>query len=125
MTILDVNEGASENFFGQFKCQQCGACCRIPDGIVRVSDCEIKRIAKFLGMCEEDFIASETEVAPDRKGLVLKSHPDGACIYLSADNRCRIHEVKPKKCRTFPYEWTNADSGKVCPGLEFDGPLVV
>ena len=33
-----------------FKCRMCGACCRIKDGIVRVSDTEIARIAAFLGM---------------------------------------------------------------------------
>ena len=68
-------------------------------------------------MREDDFIAHETEVAPDRKTLMLKSRPDGACVYLTDDNRCRIHEVKPDKCRTFPFEWTNADSHEICPGL--------
>ena len=100
-----------------FVCQCCGACCRIPNGIVRVSDAEIARIAAYLGMSEADFIAQETEVAPDRKTLMLKSHPDGACVYLTDDNRCRIHAVKPDKCRTFPYEWTNPDSHEVCPAL--------
>ena len=28
----------------EFKCRMCGACCRIQDGIVRVSDAEIARI---------------------------------------------------------------------------------
>ena len=28
----------------EFKCRMCGACCRIKDGIVRVSDAEIARI---------------------------------------------------------------------------------
>ena len=40
-----------------FKCRMCGACCRIKDGIVRVSDAKIaavadgvfRRSAKFLG----------------------------------------------------------------------------
>ena len=100
-----------------FKCRCCGACCRIEDGIVRVSDAEISRIAAFLGMGESDFIANETDVAPDRKGLVLKSRADGACAYLTEDNLCRINPVKPDKCRTFPFEWRNADSEEVCPGL--------
>ena len=100
-----------------FECQCCGACCRIRDGIVRVSDREIARIAAYLGMREDDFIAYETEVAPDRKTLMLKSHPDGACVYLTDDNLCRINPVKPDKCRTFPFEWTNADSHEICPGL--------
>lgn len=101
-----------------FECRRCGACCRIPDGIVRVSDAEIARIAAFLGEGEASFIAGMTELAPDRKGLILKSRSDGACMYLAEDCRCRIHPVKPDKCRTFPYEWTNPDSVMVCPGLQ-------
>ena len=101
----------------QFNCRRCGACCRIKDGIVRVSEDEIKRIAVFLGMNEADFIAHETEVSPDRKSLVLKSDPDGACAYLTPDNLCRINPVKPDKCRTCPFEWTNPDSATVCPEM--------
>ena len=100
-----------------FFCRQCGACCRIKDGIVRVSYAEIARIVAFLGMAEQDFIDRETEIAPDRRGLILKSRPDGACAWLSDDNLCRINPVKPDKCRTFPYEWTNDDSYRICPGL--------
>ena len=104
-----------------FKCRMCGACCRIKDGIVRVSDAEIARIAAFLGMGEAEFIERETEVAPDRKSLVLKSRPDGSCAYLTEENLCRINPVKPDKCRTFPFEWTNPDSAEVCPGLSVGG----
>ena len=100
-----------------FKCRMCGACCRIKDGIVHVSDAEIARIAAFLGMGEAEFIERETEVAPDRKSLILKSRPDGACAYLTDDNLCRINPVKPEKCRTFPSEWSNPDSAEVCPAL--------
>lgn len=90
-----------------FTCQRCGACCRIKNGIVRVSEAEIARIAAFIGTSEADFIANETELAPDRCGLILKSCADGVCVYLTADNLCRINPVKPDKCRTFPFEWTN------------------
>ena len=100
-----------------FKCRGCGACCRIKDGIVRLSDEEIARIAAFVGVSEAEFIDRETEVAPDRRGLMLKSRPDVACAWLTDDNRCRIHPVKPDKCRTFPFEWTNSDSDTICPGL--------
>ena len=100
-----------------FKCRMCGACCRIKDGIVRVSDAEVARIAAFLGMGEAEFIERETLIAPDRKSLILKSRPDGSCAYLKEDNLCRINPVKPEKCRTFPFEWTNPDSDAVCPGL--------
>ena len=88
---------------------------------MRVSDAEIERIAAFLGMAEAEFIERETEVAPDRKSLILKSCPDGSCAYLTEANLCRINPVKPDKCRTFPFEWTNPDSAKVCPGLAREG----
>ena len=84
---------------------------------MRVSDAEISRIVAYLGMDEAEFIANETELAPDRKGLVLKSLPDGACAYLTSENLCRINPVKPDKCRTFPFEWTNPDSNVICPEL--------
>ena len=100
-----------------FVCRQCGACCRI-EGIVRLKDGDTARIAAYLGMNEDDFIANETNLAPDRKGLVLKDHPDGACAMLDGQNRCRIYPVRPEKCRTFPYEWTNAESATYCPGLK-------
>jgi len=101
----------------RFACRRCGACCRIPDGIVRVSEEETARIARFLGESEEAFLASHAVLAPDRRGLVLSSRPDGACEFLRSDNRCRIHPVKPDKCRTFPFDWANADSEAVCPAL--------
>ena len=100
-----------------FKCRQCGACCRIKNGIVRVNEAEVARIAAYLKMSQEDFIERETELAPDRTGLILKSRPDGACAYLTDENLCRIHPVKPDKCRTFPFAWTNSDSSSVCAGL--------
>lgn len=100
-----------------FRCRRCGACCRIPNGIVRVSEAEISRIAAFLGKSEADFIAEGTDLAPDRRGLILKSRQDGACAFLGEDNLCRINPVKPRKCATFPQEWVNSDSAFVCPGL--------
>ena len=102
----------------EFVCQCCGACCRIADGICRVNAEEIARIAAFLGMSEADFIASETDLAPDRKSLMLRNTPDGACVWLDDQSRCRIHPVKPDKCRTFPMKWTNANSAGVCPALK-------
>ena len=99
-----------------FRCRQCGACCRI-EGIVRLRDSDIAKIAAQLGMSEADFIANETEIAPDRKGLVLRDRLDGACAMLDENNRCRIYPVRPEKCRTFPYEWTNKESTSYCPGL--------
>ena len=63
-----------------FKCQGCVACCRIKDGIVRVGDDEVRRIAAFLGMSEQEFIDRETEIAPD---LVIV-HPHDSVLDSAA-----------------------------------------
>ena len=82
-----------------------------------MSDAEIVAIATYLHRTESDFIAHETELAPDRKSLMLRSRPDGSCVYLTHDNLCAINPVKPEKCRTFPFAWQNPDSASVCPAL--------
>ena len=61
----------------KFACRRCGACCRTKDGIVRVSDAEIARIAAFLGMSEADYVDKLDDIiiqlsskgAPSKKDL--------------------------------------------------------
>ena len=88
----------------KFHCAGCGACCRWA-GIVRVDDVQIAAIAAYLGLAEQEFIDRWTRLAPDRQGLVLQDRDDGACCFLTRDNRCRIHPVKPRQCGAFPMEW--------------------
>ncbi len=99
-----------------FQCKQCGACCRI-EGIVRLEDGDAERIAAALGISEETFIEEWTDVSPDRTCLVLKDAADGACILLTPDNLCRANDVKPRQCKTFPFDWTNKTSTLYCPAL--------
>lgn len=84
---------------------------------MRLKDGDSAKIAAHLGVSEADFIANETEIAPDRKGLVLKDRADGACAMLDEHNRCKIYPVRPEKCRTFPYDWVNDNSFDYCEGL--------
>ncbi len=84
---------------------------------MRLEDGDTARIAAALGISESKFIDDFTDIAPDRNGLVLKDSADGACILLTPDNLCRANEVKPRKCKTFPFEWTNKTSAEYCPSL--------
>lgn len=85
---------------------------------MRLKEGDPQKIAAHLGLSEADFIARETEIAPDRMGLVLKDRPDGACAMLDENNRCRIYPVRPEKCRTFPFDWVNDNSYDYCEGLK-------
>ena len=88
----------------RYLCQRCGNCCRWP-GFVRVDEAEIDAIAGFLGLAADEFISRHTELRPSRAGLMLKSLPDGSCIFLEGANTCAIQPVKPQQCRDFPNKW--------------------
>ena len=62
-------------------------------------------------------LAYKVRAWENKKEKMRKSLADGTCAYLTADNLCRINPVKPDKCRTFPFEWTNPDSNAVCPEM--------
>jgi len=99
-----------------FKCSCCGACCRWP-GVVYVREKEMPAIAAHLGISVQELIDRYTRLSDDRTGLVYKDNADGSCIFLTEDNLCRIHAVKPEQCRTFPYDWNvPEDMRKLCHG---------
>ena len=101
----------------RYLCQRCGNCCRWP-GFVRVDESEINAIADFLGMGTDDFIARHTELRPSRSGLMLKSNPDGSCIFLEGVNTCTIQPVKPQQCRDFPNKWRFDGWREKCEAIE-------
>jgi lysine-N-methylase len=89
-------------------CHHCTNCCREYD--VAVSDDERRRI-EAQGWEKDAALASQRLFV--RRGLLsrgyrLNHRKDGGCVFLSADNRCRIHErfgaeAKPLACRLFPF----------------------
>lgn len=96
----------------RWECGRCTACCRWP-GDVRLDDAEIARIARFLGMAEDEFIERFTRLRMDRRGLSLIEHPDHRCIMLEG-NECLIHAVKPDQCRGFPGRWRFPGWREIC-----------
>lgn len=57
-------------------------------------------------------------------GAVYGKREDGACVFLGEDNRCRIYESRPQKCRTYPYWPEHTEDrmawnreAKECPGM--------
>lgn len=90
---------------GIFQCQRCGACCRI-EGQVRLTDDDIARLSAFLGLSEAGFVDQFTQLARDRRGLVLKDQVGGACIFLEGGD-CRVNPAKPVQCAGFPLNWNN------------------
>ena len=101
-----------------YVCQRCTACCRWP-GDVRLEVDEIPRIAGFLGMTEDAFIARYTRLRTNRQGLSLIEREDHSCIMLEG-NACRIHPVKPDQCAGFPNRWNFPGWRDICQAVAVD-----
>lgn len=106
-----------------FACRQCGECCHGDKGIL-VTPLEAQGLALFLGLSLDDLQRRFLIESP--MGPQLATH-NGACIFL-ADNRCRVHPVKPRICREWPFLpalLAHADefeaAKEACPGLNPEG----
>lgn len=102
-----------------YVCQRCGHCCQWP-GLVLLDDESVSRITAFLEIDEREFLESFADVRPSRAGLMLKSRPDNSCIFLSGAG-CRIHPVKPRRCREFPNGWNFPGWREQCRAIETGG----
>ncbi len=119
-----------------WQCQGCGVCCR--GSIITLSDEDLAKLDAQKWHEHPDFRGVKTVV---REGLiggrrVLAKRDDGGCVFLTDDNRCRIHELhgpdaKPAVCRTFPLQvvplekFAYVTARRSCPTAAADeGPTV-
>jgi uncharacterized protein len=112
-----------EGFPFTFACRRSGNCCAIPGGIVRVTAGEAAAIAAHLGLEPQAFASRYLQAGGER----LKDGLGNRCVFLQ-DGRpagCGIYEVRPAKCRSFPF-WPELlhDAElrqlvqRTCPGIE-------
>jgi lysine-N-methylase len=104
----------------RWSCHSCGLCCRTLVG--HLTDEERTRL-------DEQGWAQQLGVAPYVKigrGWALNKQPDGACVFLDEQNRCKIHAKfgeadKPLACRIFPFS-VRPVRGAWQASLRFDCP---
>lgn len=105
----------------RFECQAgCTNCCT-QKGFVYLTEADLTRIAKFLGMSAADF--ERRYVYRTTRQLRLRVPRQVQCHFL-LDGGCSIHPVKPAQCRIFPFwpelvddkrEWRKTAAW--CPGI--------
>jgi Fe-S-cluster containining protein len=95
-----------------FECTKCGLCCtNFNDArIVILFPSDLDRISKYLNLDEEHFIEAYCEkktlnVEGNEVSLITLSNTNGNCVFLTEDNRCAIHEVKPYQCKNTPFNF--------------------
>ena len=101
-------------------------CCD-QQGFVYLTEADLKRAAKFVGMSARAFEAKY--VYRTSHQMRFRKPPDKQCPFLDAHG-CSIHPAKPTQCRTFPFwpelvenrrEWKK--TARYCPGIG-KGPLI-
>ena len=118
----------------RFSCSQCGRCCHRFDVVVSTAEIDLYRRRNAVAWFRDDRsdeadpdLSTEAQQAkvepfepmPGMPALQrIRKRADGACGFLSANGRCRIHEElgaarKPLTCRLFPYAFHTAADGVV------------
>lgn len=104
----------------RFSCQRCGKCCGREPGFVWVTEDELERMSKFLGLRRYVFVTAYLGRAGNRWSLREKANLD--CVMY--DGGCRVYPVRPRQCRSFPFWEVNLSSraswqrlGSRCPGV--------
>ncbi len=98
----------------EFKCHQCGECCR-QAGFVYLKSGEAEKISEALGLNAYEFNARFCDLQ-GRQRLVLKKNADERCVFLTPEG-CSIYLARPQQCRDFPVLWRTQRSEAYCQGL--------
>jgi Fe-S-cluster containining protein len=111
----------------RFTCQRgCINCCNM-EGFVYLTESDLKRAAKFVGMTPRAF--EKKYVYRTLFEMRFRKPRDKQCPFL-LDHGCSIHPAKPTQCKTFPFwpellekpaEWRR--TARYCPGIG-KGPLI-
>ena len=128
----------------RFTCAQCGRCCRRgwDIAVTAARSRDIGRRGRR-GLVHDHRRSRPTDGNGDGDGTVdpfepigghaghfrIRKRADGACGFLSPENRCRIHEQlggarKPLTCRLFPFRFHPVE-GKAVLSASFCCPTVV
>ncbi len=88
-----------------FRCQECGNCCRNRQTPIAVMGYDVYNIAKALDMEVKDVILKKVEVERTEEKpfpmVYLKERLDGSCSLLRK-GKCMVHSDKPIVCRVYP-----------------------
>ncbi len=86
------------------ECTGCGHCCKIDSGIL--FDEDVTQVADYLGIPRDEFIKEYLEEHErfhtkcwKLKQIKEDKKPYGRCVLLGTDNKCTVHEIKPKYCK--------------------------
>jgi Fe-S-cluster containining protein len=87
-----------EDIEAQIDCTACANCCRVSE--VEITDRDIDKLAKFLGMTKQEFLSDSTQ--RDEAGDLILRKTEAGCVFLK-DNLCTVYDARPQNCANFPH----------------------
>ena len=87
----------NEKAFKKIDCLSCANCC-ITKGPT-FSKKDINRIAKHQNLSPQEFSDKHLKINKDGN-YALNQTP---CLFLEADNKCGIYDIRPEPCASYPY----------------------
>jgi Fe-S-cluster containining protein len=90
-----IAEGIEE----QIDCTQCANCCKV--ATVQLSDRDVERLAKYLRISPDKFLAEYTVVS-EEEGRILRRDDRTGCVFLDG-RTCTVYEARPDTCQRFPH----------------------
>lgn len=80
-------------------CRHCAFCCKMA-GYVEVSNYDIRRLARHLGLTVSEFEEKHV-VHVTRAGKKRIKEADITCQFLGKDRSCTVYEARPTNCRGY------------------------
>ncbi len=80
-------------------CEHCAFCCKMA-GYVEVSNYDIRRLARHLGLTAGEFEEKHL-VHVTRAGKKRIKDADITCQFLGKDRSCTVYEARPTNCRGY------------------------
>ncbi len=99
-----------------FRCTECGNCCR--DLRVPLTDADLRRLVRTSGLPAARIVQWLPSEAVDLTGepgslvvldhergrvMMTLAHDAGACRFLGADERCTVYAGRPASCALYPF----------------------
>ncbi len=96
---------AAQDIHDQIDCRECAECCRV--GEVELSDRDIEKLARFLGLPVNEFVEKFVMEGEDGDRILRRSQ--AGCVFLQG-NDCTVYEARPANCDRFPHLLRGAGS---------------
>ena len=84
--------------WSEVDCLDCANCCKTMTPTFKKA--EIKAIAERVKMTEKKYFDKYLKVDDDNGDIVNQNTP---CQHLGKDNKCKVYDIRPNDCRTFPH----------------------